>query len=95
MEVPHRKVKVMTCTHTANCIENALGAISDNNLDTLVERGINARLAGVTDWSASNRIIDDELEAAFAAGTLCRPTEDLAIEWLADGTVACAYGCEA
>lgn len=78
-----------TQNHTSRCIESATISIEENNLDTLVEWGINDRLAGLTDWLAQNKIIDAELEAAFEAGTLSRPTEGLAMQWLAEGVVTC------
>lgn len=78
-----------TQIHTNRCIESATISIEENNLDTLVERGINDRLAGLTDWLAQNRLVDVELEAAYEAGTLSRPTPELAAQWLAEGTVSC------
>lgn len=65
-------------------------SIDENNLDTLVERGINDRLAGGSDWFAQQQIIDGELEAGYEAGTLSRPTPELAEQWLAEGIVSCS-----
>lgn len=80
-----------TAHHTAKCIENALASIENNNLDTLVERGINERIAEQgLDWLGANKLIDAELQAGYEAHTLCRPTEENAAEWLADGTFVCS-----
>jgi hypothetical protein len=81
-----------TRTHTAHCIEMTCSLIGDNNLDTLVERGINDRLAGL-DGAKAGKLIDAELEAGIAAGTLTDPTEAAAAEWLASGTATCYYDC--
>lgn len=79
-----------TTTHTARCIENALTVIEENNLDTLVERGINDRLTALSgDWFDKQQLIDGELEAGYAAGTLSQPSEELAAQWLAEGIITC------
>lgn len=83
-----------TSGHTALCIERVKMSIADNNLDTLVELGVNERTAG-RGWCASNRVIDNELEAGYTAGTLSRPTDELAAEWLANGNATCRSDCEA
>ena len=75
-------------THTARCIESARVLIHDNNLDTLVERGLNGRTAGL-DRKQAGDLIDRELEAGYTEDTLLRPTEAAAIEWLASGIADC------
>lgn len=79
-----------TTVHTAHCIEMVKVSIDENNLDTLVEMGINERTKGL-DSCAANKLIDAELEAAYADpyGPCSRPTDELAAEWLACGNVEC------
>lgn len=84
-----------THTHTAHCIEMVKMSIAENNLDTLVEMGINDRIALIPEqpsrWMAVNKLIDDELEVQYVAlyGGCRRPTDEAAIEWLACGNVEC------
>ena len=75
-------------SHSAKCIEQALASIDQNNLDTLAERGINERLAGL-DTDEANRLLNAELAEGLAAGTLSPVTEAKALEWLAEGILSC------
>lgn len=86
----------MAAAHTTRCTDNAVTVVDENNLDTLVERGINDRIAVATAeatedhpaWLIANQIIDAELEAGYEAGTLSRSTE-IATQWLDEGIITC------
>jgi hypothetical protein len=78
--------------HTERCVGRACQSIGDNNLDTLVERGISERTAGLG-WLEANKIIDAELEAGYADGTLTEATDEAARRWLDEGSVECRDEC--